>query len=83
MPLRDEGFIRPLEGEALAAAQRAGNLPWAMRTLAEGMVRSSQRTSLFWLEILKPTVVIGVGLIVGWFVVAMFLPLVQLIMALA
>jgi type II secretory pathway component PulF len=83
VPLCNEGFIKPLEGEALAAAQRAGNLPWAMRTLAEGMLRSSRRRSLFWLEILKPTVVIGVGLIVGWFVVAMFLPLVKLIVALA
>jgi type II secretory pathway component PulF len=81
--LRDVGFIRPLEAEALAAAQRAGNLPWAMRTLADSIVRSSRRRSLFWLEILKPTVVIGVGLIVCWFVVAMFLPLVQLVMALA
>jgi type II secretory pathway component PulF len=81
--LRDEGFVRPVEAEALAAAQRAGNLPWAMRTLADSIVRSSRRRCMLWLEILKPTVVIGVGLIVCWFVVAMFLPLVQLIMALA
>src|SRR5690606_20709323 len=42
-PLQDEGFIRRAEGEALAAAQRAGNLPWAMRTLAESMNRAVRR----------------------------------------
>jgi type II secretory pathway component PulF len=81
--LWNEGLIRRPEADALAAAQRAGNLPWAMRTLADGMDRSSRRRTQFWLEILKPAVVIGVGVTVGWFVIAMFLPLVQLIVALA
>lgn len=78
-PLRDEGFIRPVEADALAAAQRADNLPWAMRTLADSMDRNVQHRTQFWLEIAKPAVVLGIGLIVGWFVIAMFLPLVHLI----
>lgn len=82
-PLENEGFLRPAESQALAAAQRGGNLPWAMRGLAESMERTNLRRTQFWLEVLKPAVVIGIGVIVGWFVVAMFLPLVQLITALA
>lgn len=74
-----ERLIRSVEADALEAADRAGNLPWAMKTLADSIDRSTQHRVRFWLEVMRPMAVIGIGLIVAWFVVAMFLPLVQLI----
>lgn len=78
-PLQQERFIRPPEADALAAAQRANNLPWAMRTLADSLDRGSFQRAQFWIELFKPTLVIGLGLLVGWIALAMFLPLVKLI----
>jgi type IV pilus assembly protein PilC len=78
-PLSNEGFIRDKEADALAAAQRAGNLPWALRTLADSMESTSRHRVQLWLEIAKPVLVVTVSLVVGWFVLAMFLPLVSLI----
>ena len=78
-PLRSEGFVSGREADAMAAAQRAGNLPWAMRTLANGMESASRHRTRFWLEIVKPALVVSVSVLVGWFVLAMFLPLVKLI----
>lgn len=77
--LADEGFIRSAEAEVLAAAARAGNLPWAMRTLGESMQRTTRHRVQFWLEFIKPAAVVSVGCVVGFFVIAFFLPLVTII----
>ena len=47
-PLCNEGFIRAKEADALAAAQRAGNLPWGLRTLADSMEATSRHRAQFW-----------------------------------
>ena len=82
-PLCNEGFIRAKETDALAAALRAGNLPWGLRTLADSMEATSQHRAQFWMELVKPALVISISLFVGWFVLAMFLPLVKLIYEIA
>jgi len=77
--LTQEGYVRPIEADALAAAARAGNLHWALRTLAESMERTGWHRTQFWLEFLKPAAVLMVGCVVAFFVIAFFLPLVKLI----
>ncbi len=77
--LAQEGYVRPVEAEALAASAKAGNLHWAMRTLAESMERTGWHRTQFWLEFLKPAAVLLVGCVVAFFVIAFFLPLVKLI----
>ncbi|MEZ6146512.1 MAG: type II secretion system F family protein [Planctomycetaceae bacterium] len=77
--LAQEGYVRPIEANALAAAEEAGNLPWALRTLAESMERTGWHRTQFWLEFLKPAAVLTVGCVVAFFVIAFFLPLVKLI----
>ncbi|MGE4002930.1 MAG: type II secretion system F family protein, partial [Planctomycetaceae bacterium] len=74
-----EGFLRGPEAAALEAAARTGNLHWALRTLADSMQRTTGHRAQFWLEILKPAVVVAVGCLVAFFVIAFFLPLVKLI----
>ncbi|HEV3168233.1 MAG TPA: type II secretion system F family protein, partial [Isosphaeraceae bacterium] len=77
--LRWQGLIRRSEAAVLESAQRAGNVPWALRELAE----SSQRRLVYRLQaltqLLFPLVVIGIGGVVFLMAVAYFSPLVTLI----
>ena len=79
MPLRAEGFINTAEADALAAAQRVNNLPWVMRTIADSMDRTGRHRLLSVIEYVKPIAVIGVGIMVGYFVIGMFMPIVRLV----
>ncbi len=81
--LRQEGFVRPEEAAALEAAARNDNLPWVLTMLADGIDGHWRRRGSFWAELLKPLIVIGIGVVVGLFVISMFLPLVKLINELA
>ena len=77
--LMQEGYVKPVEADALSAAARAGNLHWALRTLAESMERTGWHRTQLWLELLKPTIVMLVGLLVAYYVIGFFLPIIKLI----
>ncbi|MDZ4685434.1 MAG: type II secretion system F family protein [Planctomycetaceae bacterium] len=77
--LCDVGWIRSEEAELLRCAQAAGNLPWALDTLSLSVAnRRSYRTE-WWLQVLHPVLVLTAAVFVGWFAIAMFLPLVKLL----
>jgi protein transport protein HofC len=73
------GLIRSADAAVLEAAERAGNLAWALREMAQ----SNERRLVYRLEVLiqllSPLVVLGVGALVALFVVGYFLPLAKLI----
>lgn len=76
-------LLSPSDEAVLASAERVGNLPWAMRLVADrGLRRSAYRmqTVLNWAT---PLVVIVLGLGVMAFVVGLFVPLVQIISSLS
>lgn len=77
--LRRRGLIKATELAVLQAAERLGNLPWALREMAA----SSRRRLVYrlhgLLQVLFVFVICGFGLLVGLFVVAYFLPLIILI----
>lgn len=81
--LCSHGLIGRADLAVLRAAQRADNLPWALAEMAE----SYRRRFIYRLQALIqtafPAFVILFGAMVGFVVVALFLPLIQLIMALA
>ncbi|HEX8202508.1 MAG TPA: type II secretion system F family protein [Isosphaeraceae bacterium] len=77
--LRTRGILRGAEAAVLEAAERVGNLPWALRELAEGIERRSGVRFQAWSQVLFPLIVMGLGGLVALFAVAYFLPLVQLI----
>ncbi|MFZ1936613.1 MAG: type II secretion system F family protein [Thermoguttaceae bacterium] len=81
--LARHSLIRPAEHAVLQAAQRAGNLPWAMQEMAD----SARRRFFYKLQALVqavfPVVLICFGLVVMYVVVALFLPLVALIQRMA
>jgi protein transport protein HofC len=77
--LRDSGLVRRQEVALLESAQRADNLAWALRAVAE---RNERRTA-YWLELVvqltSPLVLVAVGAVIGIIVVAYFLPLITIL----
>jgi general secretion pathway protein F len=71
------------DAAAMQAAQRVGNLPWAMRQLADARERRLAYRLEAALNIVSPLVVLALGAVVFFFVVGCFLPLVYLIQSLA
>jgi type IV pilus assembly protein PilC len=73
------GLLPASMASLVRAAQRAHTLPWALSELGEMLAgratRMVRRVSL----VLSPMMVLGVGTIVGFIVLAMFLPLIQLL----
>jgi len=76
-------FRRGLLGRAdlavLQAAGRVGNLPWAMKEMADsGRRRVAYRLHAL-VQLLFPAVILGMAVFVMFYMVAMFMPLVSLI----
>jgi type II secretory pathway component PulF len=81
--LRRSGIIRRGEAAVLEAAQRAGNLGWALRLLAESNERRlGYRLQLF-SQALFPALILLMGVVIGTVCIAYFTPLVYLIERLA
>ncbi|MGP0065209.1 MAG: type II secretion system F family protein [Isosphaeraceae bacterium] len=77
------GLFRRTDAEVLGSAASVGNLPWALRELAETCERRQSIRIRVFLQTLFPMVVILIGLGVATLAVAYFLPLVSLIQRLA
>jgi type II secretory pathway component PulF len=77
------GLIRKSDLAVLQSAECVGNLSWALRELAD----SNRRRLAQWLnvvmQLLFPPVVLCFGAVVCFVVVAMFMPLIQVITALS
>jgi protein transport protein HofC len=77
--LADRGLIGSADAAVLAAAERVGNLPWALREMAA----SSERRLAYRLQVLAqwlyPLVIAWLGLLVFVFVSAYFLPLIKVL----
>lgn len=77
------GLLRGSDKAILQAASRVGNLPWAMREMADSNRRRFAYRLQAWVQTLFPPAMIFLGLIVMFIVVALFLPLIALIRSLA
>lgn len=77
--LLKRGFLSRRDLALIEAAQRSGNLPWALREIAD--VR--EKRYLFRVDTLvqlfRPVPIIAVGLLVAWVCIAMFLPVIKLV----
>jgi type II secretory pathway component PulF len=73
------GLIRKSDLAVLQAAERAGNLPWALREMADSNRRRLAYRLNVLVQLLFPPAVLCLGAMVLFIVVAMFLPLVNLI----
>ena len=77
--LAQHGMIQRAEHAVLQAAQRAGNLAWAMQEMADSARRRFFYRLQAIVQTLFPVMLICFGLVVMYIVVALFLPLVTVI----
>jgi type II secretory pathway component PulF len=78
-----QGLIQGVDKSILQAASRVGNLPWAMRELADSNRRRFAYRLQAFVQTLFPPAMILLGLLVMFIVVSLFLPLIELIISLA
>jgi protein transport protein HofC len=81
--LGESGLVGGAGVDLMKAADRAGNLPWALRELAASAERRFSRRVAAIGQIVFPLVILVVATVVGLYAVAYFLPLIQLIEVLA
>jgi type II secretory pathway component PulF len=77
-----QGLLTPADADVLNAAACVGNLPWAMRTLAEGSERRQGYRIQFAMQLLWPLAILAVGSLVGVMVVGWFMPIAAMIRSL-
>jgi len=77
--MRTWGLLSRSDGAVLSAAQRVGNLAWAMREVADSNRRRLAYRAQTWMQVLFPAAVVCMGLAVMFFYVSYFLPLIALI----
>jgi type II secretory pathway component PulF len=77
--LARRGLIRRAEWAVFQAAERAGNLAWALREMADGARRRLAYRLYALLQVLFPAAILAVGLLVMFYVVGYFMPMVSLI----
>ncbi|MGH7192719.1 MAG: type II secretion system F family protein, partial [Candidatus Saccharimonadales bacterium] len=73
------GLIRADDTVFLTSAERVGNLPWALRELADRIERRTATRIRGWLQLLVPAMILLAGAVVMFIVVVFFLPLISLI----
>jgi type II secretory pathway component PulF len=77
--LRSARMLHPGEAAILEAAQRTGNLAWALRAMADGIERRNEYRYQLFAEFLHPMLLAAVGLVIGIFCLGMYLPLTELV----
>lgn len=77
--LLETGLLRAVDISLLEAAERAGNLPWVLRELADAAMRHWVYRVRATLDVVTPIVILILGIFGCFFVVGLFIPLVKLI----
>lgn len=81
--LRRFGFVSKYDAAVLHAAERAGNLDWALSDVADSMERRLTMRARLLVNVLFPLLILLLGGMVFFIVVGLFLPLIALIQGLA
>ncbi len=77
------GLISRADAAVLAAAERADNLPWALEEMADSAIRRQAYRLQLALHCLYPIAILLLGFVVAFFVIGLFLPLIELIQGLS
>jgi len=80
--LVEQGFLRRRDADVLVAAERAGNLAWALRTIADRIHGRRLHRFRLLCELALPLMVLAMGALVLFVAVAFFYPLVTLLQTL-
>ncbi len=77
--LLKRGFLSRRDLALIEAAQRVGNLPWALREIADVREKRYVFRVDTMVQLLRPVPIVAVGLLVAWVCIAMFMPIVKLV----
>ena len=77
--LCNAGLISGSDAAVFQAAQRVGNLQWALDEMADSAIRRLTYRLRFWLNVLFPVILVITGVLIGVLVIGLFWPLVGLI----
>ncbi|QDU06810.1 type II secretion system F family protein [Gimesia aquarii] len=77
--LRQNKVINSAEASLCATAEKMGNLPYVLRTLADTIEQRRARKLRYLTEIIKPVLISLLGIFVGLFVIAIFMPLIKIL----
>lgn len=77
--LLNRGFLSRRDLALIEAAQRVGNLPWALREVADVREKRYVFRVDTLVQLFRPVPIIAVGLLVAWICIAMFMPVVKLV----
>lgn len=77
--LYDARFVSSAEQSLLKTAEQAGNLPWALRTVAARQEKRIVYRLAAAVQVLYPILIVCLGALVAFFVVSLFVPLVKLV----
>jgi type IV pilus assembly protein PilC len=81
--LLGERFITKVEHNLLQTAERVGNLPWVLRTIAERRDKRAAFRLMAVLQFVYPIAILIIGMLVAFYAVSLFIPIVKLIYGLA
>lgn len=81
--LRSTGMIAAADAAVLVAAERANNLPWALEQMADSALRRQIQRVQVLLHLTFPAALLMLAMLIGFFAVALFLPLISLIQGLS
>lgn len=77
--LMQRGYLSRRDLTLIEAAQRSGNLPWALREIADVREKNYIFRIDTFVQFFRPVPILAIGLLVGWICIAMFLPVVKLV----
>ncbi len=81
--LRRAKLLRPSDVAILTAAERSGNLEWALDEMADSSIRRLAYRLRLAVNVLFPAVLFFFGMFIGFVVVSLFVPLISLIQGLS
>jgi len=77
--LRQQGVLTAREQAVLQSASRVGNLPWTLKEVSTSIERRLSYRLMAWAQWIEPAVVLVIGGMVMFIMVALFMPLVKLL----
>lgn len=76
-------IVSTKEVTLLKSAQHTGNLPWALRQIADRRVKLTMYRIASLINVIYPFVIVFLGSVVGFYVIGLFIPIVKLINGMA
>ena len=81
--LLDAGIISRVEQSLLKTAEQVGNLPWALREIANRREKRAAYRIMAALQIVYPIAILVIGAFVAFYAVSLLIPIVRLIQGLS